>query len=500
MAVSEGNQESSSLPRKSAAFTKLGVAAGAASLLFTLASTVLADGDHSGAPPATAPWWVWVLGLAILVSTVYAVTRQRLKGTITGEQFRSFSRNAKLLLIQSPFSGLTVSLMHLLFNLYLLALGFDVLFVAKYVALNWTFHGLAVIPLGILSDMFGRRRVYLVAYSGNILTTAVILWTLDPNWLLLLAAISGFCQGGHAILGAPFMREQSRPNERVLLFSLNGGIHVGAAGLGNLAAGVLPFIYAGLFGIGPSSAEALRASLLTVLPLMVCAVIPYILINEQWKPIDFRRWVKGIESYRSIGMLALTEGLVGLAMGFTTPFLNIFFHESLKASTDQIGLIFAVASVLTAVVTLFVPALVQRLGRVRTVTVVKLLGIPFLILLGLSPNIVWAGVFYALTILMIGGPFPNRGIADPIFSLFAMDVVKERERGTTNGIMHACVELPRGLGATLAGPLMAAGAWPLLFTIGGAAFASAFILYYLYFARIDARAAALEPAAAAAID
>jgi hypothetical protein len=47
---------------------------------------------------------------------------------------------------------------------------------------------------------------------------------------------------------------------------------------------------------------------------------------------------------------------------------------------------------------------------------------------------------------------------------------------------------------------MAAGAWPLLFTIGGAAFASAFILYYLYFARIDARAAALEPAAAAAID
>jgi MFS family permease len=494
MNLSEVNRALRSRFEKQGVHRALGVSWGAVAL--SIASPAWADGDHGGTASTVAPWWVWVIGLSVLALTVYTVTRHRLKSTAMGEQFKGFSRNAKLLLIQSPFSGLTVSLMHLLFNLYLLALGFDVLFVAKYVALNWSFHGLSVIPFGILSDMFGRRRVYLFAYTGNILTTTAILFTLDPNWLLILAAISGFCQGGHAILGAPFMREQSRPNERVLLFSLNSGIHVGAAGLGNLAAGLLPFIYAALFGVGPGSASALRAGLLSVLPLMVCSMIPYLLIHEQWKPIDFRRWVKGIESYKSIGMLAATEGLVGLAMGFTTPFLNIFFHESLKASTDQIGLIFAIASVLTAIVTLFVPPIVQRLGRVRTVTLIKLLGIPSLILLGMSNSIVWAGIFYTLTILMIGGPFPNRGIADPIFSLFAMDAVKERERGTTNGIMHACVELPRGLGATLAGAFMASGAWHVPFTIGGAVFATAFILYYLYFARIDVRGAALEPAAA----
>lgn len=470
---------------------------GAALLLSIFSSPLLADGDHGGATRMAAPWWIWLLGVSLLALTVYILIRQRVKGTAMGEGFKGFSRNAKLLLIQSPFSGLTVSLLHLLFNLYLLALGFDVLFVAKYVALNWTFHGLSVIPFGILSDMFGRRRVYLFAYTGNLITTTLVLFTLDPSWLLILATVSGFCQGGHAILGAPFMREQSRPNERVLLFSLNGGIHVGAAGLGNLAAGVLPFAYAGLFGIGPGSAGALRASLLSILPFMVCSMIPYILIEEKWKPIDFRRWVKGIESYKAVGMLGMTEGLVGLAMGFTTPFLSVFFLQNVKASTDQIGLIFALASILTAIVTLFVPPIVQRLGRVRTVTLVKLLGVPALILLGMSSNIFWAGIFYALTILTIGGPFPNRGIADPIFSLFAMDAVKERERGTTNGIMHACVELPRGLGATLAGPFMLAGDWHVAFMIGGAVFAAAFILYYLFFAGSDARGAVLEPAAAA---
>lgn len=456
----------------------------AAMLLFNLTSIALADEGHHGGTRMAAPWWVWVLGLGILTATVYLVIGRGLKRSRAGE-FKGFSRNAKLLLMQSPFSGLTVSLIHLLFNLYLLALGFDMLFVAKYVALNWTFHGLSVIPFGILSDLFGRRRVYLVAFTGNLLTTTAVLLTIDPTWLLILAGAAGFCQGGHAIMGPPFMREQSRPEERVLLFSLNGGIHVGAAGLGNLAAGVLPFVYASAFGIGPDSAPALRASLLSAIPLMACSMVPYILIKEQWKIINIRRWVKGLESYGRIGMLALTEGLVGAAMGFTTPFLNIFFYESIKASTDQIGLIFASASVLTAIVTIFVPMIVQRLGRVRAVTFIKLLGIPCLILLGMSHSVFWAAVFYTLTILMIGGPFPNRGIADPIFSLIAMDVVKERERGTTNGMMHAAVELPRGLGAILAGPFMASGDWYVPFTIGGAFFAVAFIVYYLYFSRLD---------------
>jgi MFS family permease len=470
------------------------LAVGALAFLFIPLLTLADEGHGGGHARMAAPWWVWAVGLAALAATVYSFISRARKGVARAGEFRGFTRNARLLLFQSPFSGFTVSLIQLLFNLYLLALGFDVLFVASYVARNWTFHGLSVIPFGILADLFGRRRVYLVAYSGNILSTTALLLTTDPSLLLILACVSGFFQGGHAITGPPFMREQSRPEERVHLFSLNGGLHVGSAGLGNIAAGVLPFLYAGIFGISAQSAPALRASLLTAIPFMLCAMVPYVLIDEKWKVMDIRRWVKGFESYRVIGMLAVTEGLVGAAMGFTTPFLNVFFHESVKASTDQIGLIFAGASILTAIVTLFVPAIVGRLGRVRTITVIKILGIPCLILLGMSHNIIVAAVLYTLTILMIGGPFPNRGIADPIFSLFAMDVVKERERGTTNGIMHACAELPRGLGAMLAGPFMAIGNWQAPFTIGGALFGLAFILYYSYFNRIDVR----EPGMAAA--
>jgi MFS family permease len=443
-----------------------------------------------------APLWLWLLGLGILALAVVFLIRRAGPEGLTAERIRGFSRNARLLLLRSPFSGLSVSLMRLLFNLYLLAVGFDMLFVAKFVAINWTFHGLSVIPSGILSDLFGRRRVFLIAYSGNLLVTTAIIFVTDPTWLLVLAAITGLFEGGHAIVGPPFMIEQSRPDERVNLFSLNGGIQVAAASLGNLAAGVLPFVFAGLFGIGPESAWARRDALICALPIMLFSMIPIYLIREEWRPIDIRRWAKGIESYGRIGMLALTEGLIAFGMGFSAPFFNIFFEQNLKASTDQIGVIFAIASVMTAVVMLFVPIVVQRLGRVRTVTLVKLLGVPCLVLLGMSHNVVWAGAFYVLTILFIGGPFPNRGISDPIYSLFAMEVVKERERGTTNGIMHAFSEFPMGVGAALAGPFMAVGDWQTPYTIGGTIFALGFILYYFYFVRIDGRQPVLRPATA----
>ena len=453
-----------------------------------LSSHAWAHGEHDpNAPTFAAPFWVWLIAGALLLLISFALVRQAKKGSFLGERFSGFSRNARLLLLRSPFSGLSVSLLRLLFNLYLLAVGFDLLFVAQFAAINWTCHGLSVIPSGILSDLFGRRRVFLIGYAGNLLATTTVIFVTDPTLLLVLAGVIGLFEGGHAIVGPPFMVEQSRGSERVQLFSLNGGIQVGAASVGNLAGGMLPLLFASLFHVGAESAPALRGALLCAVPIMLCSVIPIYLIREEWKPIDIRRWVNGIESYGRIGMLAFTEGLVGFAMGFSAPFYNLFFDQHLQATTAQIGMIFATGSIASAVLTLFTPLLVQRFGRVRTVTMVKLLGIPALVLLGMSQNILWAGVFYVITILLVGGPYPNKGISDPIYSLFAMEVVKERERGTTNGIMHAFVEFPMGIGAGLAGPLMAVGDWMTAYSIGGGVLATAFVLYYLYFVRYDSR-------------
>jgi MFS family permease len=457
----------------------------AGALLSLLAVAAWGDVGHGHPSPgrALAPPAVWLVGIALTVVLLLLVARPARRGGDYLRRLQSFSRNARLLVFRSPFSGLSVSLWRLLFYLYLLAVGHDTLFVAQLASINWIFHGLSVIPSGILSDLFGRRRVFLISYTGNILGTAGLLLVEDATALLVLAAVQGAFEGGHAIAGPPFMIEQSRPDERVHLFSIASFLTVGAASVGNLSAGLLPVAFGGLLGLGPEHAWAFRASLLCALPVMLLSVIPIYLIEEAWQRIDLARWWKGVESYGNISMLALTEAGAGLALGMTAPFFNVFFARELGASTTDIGAIFALGSILTAFATLLAPILVRRLGRVRTVVSLKLLGVPCLVLIGLAPGVVTAGIFYVLAIILIGGTFPNKALSDPIYTLFAMEVVGERERGTTNGIMHAMSEFPMGVGAWIAGPFMAAGDWAMPYVLAGVVYAASFLAFYGYFLR-----------------
>ncbi len=149
----------------------------------------------------SAPFWAWAVGFGALTLLVLYLIYKARRGRCFGEKFRGLSRNARLLTLHSPFTGLSVSLMRLIFNLYLLA-------------------------------------------------TAAVIFVIDPTKLMILADIIGFFEGGHPIVGSPFMAEQSRPEEQVHLFILNDGTQVGSASLGNLVASVLPFVIAGLTGIG----------------------------------------------------------------------------------------------------------------------------------------------------------------------------------------------------------------------------------------------------------
>lgn len=469
---------------------------GAVVALLALRATAWANGGHAhGGPeaPFRAPLAVWLVGAGLTILAVLLLARQARRGGEYLARVRGFSWNARLLLARTPLTGLSASIWRLLFYLYLLAAGHDTLFVAQVASINWMLHGLTVIPAGILSDLFGRRRVFLVSYTGNVLGTTGLILVDDPGALLVLAAIQGAFEGGHAIVGPPFMLEQSRPDERVHVFSVAGFLTVGGASLGNLLAGLLPIGFGALLGLGAEQSAALRAGLACVLPVMLLSAVPIYLIDERWQRIDVRRWWRSLESYGPIGMLALTEGGAGLALGMTAPFFNVYFAQELHASATAIGIVFGVGSVLTAFATLLAPLVVRWLGRVRTVAFLKLLGVPFLVLIGLASGITSAGILYVAAIILIGGAFPNKALTDPIYSLFSMEAVKERERGTTNGVMHAFSEFPMGAGAWIAGPFMAAGQWAMPYYLSGAVYALTFVAFLAYFLRFEPARAGAAP-------
>src|SRR2546425_3719344 len=268
------------------------VAPAALAGVVALATTVAwGDVGHAHAPDESTqvPRVVWLLGIALTILVALLLLRQARRGGDYLGRVRGFSRNARLLLLRTPFSGLSVSIWRLLFYLYLLAAGHDTLFVAQLASINWIAHGLSVIPSGILSDLFGRRRVFLVSYAGNILGTAGLILVHEPMALLVVAAVQGAFEGGHAIVGPPFMVEQSRPGERVHLFSIGGFMTVGGASLGNLLAGVLPVGLRSLPWLGAQHPGALPAGPLFCLSLVLLSAPPVYLIDARWQPLDIRR-------------------------------------------------------------------------------------------------------------------------------------------------------------------------------------------------------------------
>src|SRR5262249_56111383 len=120
-----------------------------------------------------------------------------------------------------------------------------------------------------------------------------------------------------------------------------------------------------------------------------------------------------LESYGRMGMLAVSEGGGGLGLGMTAPFFNIYFARELGASTAAIGLIFGAGSIVTAFATLLAPVVVRRLGRVRTVAFLKLVGVPFLVLIGLAPGVVTAGIVFGRAITLLRRPVPRQGVTVP---------------------------------------------------------------------------------------
>jgi len=123
---------------------------------------------------------------------------RRIDGGILGyaQAFRAFSSNAKLLLYRTGIGSLAFPTWEVLFNLYLLSVGFDIRLVGAMLFWNWLLHGALAFPAGLISDRYGRRLTYLVSNSFLIAFTLGKLFTLDPAALAVPFAPGGAGGGG----------------------------------------------------------------------------------------------------------------------------------------------------------------------------------------------------------------------------------------------------------------------------------------------------------------
>ena len=174
-----------------------------------------------------------------------------------------FSRDAWLVLGSAFVMGFTIfgGIYSLLFNLYLLRLGYDLGFIGLVNAAALLGWAVACLPAGTVGGWLGNRLAMVLglglALVGYLLVPFCEL--IPPGlgrsaWLLVAYLAGNVFIALYDVNSQPFLAQASSPVERDHLFATQAALWPVAAFLGSLAGGVLP----GIFGVllpeeGPSA-------------------------------------------------------------------------------------------------------------------------------------------------------------------------------------------------------------------------------------------------------
>lgn len=400
------------------------------------------------------------------------------------------SRNARLYLVATTLQGLGFGIWGVLFYLYLNLpeVGFEMNFISNVFTAGAIATGLVALPAGLLCERIGPKRALLIGLSANLINVVQIL-VLQPPALLVASLASGLIGTVSWVASAPFMVENSKPEERTYLFSIDWTLMIIMGVIGSYMGGVLPDIFNNYLGLPvgiDGSAAGYRIALAISLALILAAAFPIFLVKEKQKAQRQRVMdllsLRNIRSPRTIVKFMIPTAIIGFGAGFIVPLFNVFFKKRFLATPDQIGLMSALSNITLGVGTLAAPALSRRLSKAKSVALCEYLSMPFIMLTTLSPNLTMAATAYVARNSLMN-------MAGPIGTTLQMELVTENERATTNGLMVMSDNVPRAVTASISGAMMTGNDFvtPFLFTTVTYFVASS--IYFYFFRNAEAQAA-----------
>ncbi|MEP7199709.1 MAG: hypothetical protein ABI874_07825, partial [Chloroflexota bacterium] len=247
--------------------------------------------------------------------------------------------------------------------------------------------------------------------------------------------------------------------------------------------------------------------------LWFMSLIPAILLKaeaqgDEKMPTEKRSLRQSIVHPDRVFKLTLVESLIAFGAAFVIPLFSVYFHDSaLHAHDEQIGGVFAIGSLALSFAALASPLVAQRMGKVRSVFALRMLSVPFVVILAFAPHtdihyiasfLSNVGTALSLATLAYVGRTVLYNMSTPIFSAFSMEQLDPGERGATIGIQAAVASLAAAIGGYFGGQWMALHDFqtPLLLMAG--LYFTSTMLFWLFFRGVEQPAPQMATAAASA--
>jgi MFS family permease len=384
------------------------------------------------------------------------------------QAIRRFDRDVLLYIASMALLGFAVfgGIYPVLFNLYLLRLGYGPEFVGAVNSVGMLTFAACSLVSGAVGQRLGVRRTMVAGLTLSMLACAALPLVeyvpegIRAGWLIGTALVrsSGFALNW--VNAAPFLMEATRPEERTHAYAVQSAASTLSGFLGSLVAGVLPGWFAGLLGATLDDPAPYRYPLWIAAALLAPAVWAILSIRE---PEVSQQAAQGEgEGALPLGLvaaLALSVFLLAAGVGAPRSFYNVYLDDGLQVATATIGTLSAVGQLVASGAALTVPALSARWGHARVYTVASLGIAVGMLPLALIPHWAAAGLGYL-------GVISLSAITLPVINVYQMELVEARWRTTMSGITSMANGLSWAAITFAGGYVIAAMGYRTLFLVG----------------------------------
>ena len=359
-------------------------------------------------------------------------------------QFRTYNRNVRLSFWANSFTQIGLGIFMVIYNFYIRELGYTEAVNGQVIAMTSMATAIILVPAGLISDRFGRKRVifYAIAISSVLLFLRSIF--ADQGLLISLAFTSGLTMAFLQVSGVPWLAENSTVEQRVHLFSLHYALMTASNVIGNLIGGLLT----DFFSLFVSDLHSIRYTLMIGAFIYLIGLIPTTKFQELPKIVNKPKTRRKISlswennGLKLIVLFAIAQILIGFGSGLVIPYLNLYFADRFSASTTSIGFIISLGQAATALAMFIGPLVVKKVGEVKAVVYLQLASLPFLLLTAYTHQL-----WFAVVGFLFRQALMNAG--NPIQMSLVMGKVNDSMKGLANSIS----QMVFNLGWALMGPI-----------------------------------------------
>ncbi len=378
------------------------------------------------------------------------------------------SRNLRLLVASRTTMSIARGLAGVIVPIYLAKLGFSAVQLGVLFTATAATTGVLTAAVGLLADRYGRKPFLLLFPLFTAAAALVYLVTRSFPLLVAVSALGSLGRGGGAGGGAvgPYAPAQSamiasavRPQHRNAAFGLISFCSTVGAFIGGLLAAA-PDIAARLGMIG---LRAYQPAFLLLFALAILTSTLAVPLNDDLPPPapDRRRPVAfPRRSLPLLLRLSATNAVNGFAMGMFGPFITYWFYVRYGAGPGAVGALYAVINSVSAAPNLAAAGVARRLGLVRAIVYIRVIGGLTLMVMAFMPSFLLTGGVYLVRMVL-------QRVAMPLRQSYVMGMAAEEERASVAGLSNLPSQLTSATSPTVAGYLFEHVSLALPFTLGG---------------------------------